>query len=228
MPAVAKWEIIQTADGSPTLWSAELDESYHSKNGAVQESMHVFIDAGLRAVELANDPLVILEIGMGTGLNAALTASWCQERQIGLEYIGLEPYPVELEVLRSMNFEKILPAPAFEIMEKIALSDPESSIEITPGITISQRISTIQQFDRPTGKIDLVYYDAFAPEVQPELWDKAIFAKLKGLMSVGAKLVTYCAKGQVRRDLQAVGFEVEKLNGPPGKRHMLRATKVGD
>ncbi|RNL82780.1 SAM-dependent methyltransferase [Sinomicrobium pectinilyticum] len=218
-----KRKIIKTADGSTTIHLEEWDEHYHSVHGAIREARHVFIKNGLD--RLAKDKVSVLEIGFGTGLNAFITFLEAEERKLPVEYTGVEAYPVSSEELQQLNYLAELGAeqwtPSFEKMHEVSWETPH---EISGRFVLTKRQQSFSDItDRE--KFDLVYFDAFGPRVQPELWTEDIFAKMYEAMRENGVLVTYSAKGSVRRAMQAVGFTVERLPGPPGKREMLRAIK---
>ncbi|MDW3649680.1 MAG: tRNA (5-methylaminomethyl-2-thiouridine)(34)-methyltransferase MnmD [Bacteroidia bacterium] len=207
-------------DGSSTLYAPRFDEHYHSIHGAIQESMHVFINAGLRALE--KEELRLLEMGLGTGLNAVLTAIHMDDRKI--QYTGIEAFPVAEDLLTQLNYPKELGGDAETIFKKLHAMPWNEKGELIPAFVLEKIQGKLEEFD-PESSYDLVYFDAFAPSAQLELWSLDIFQKMFGLMNPGAVLVTYCAKGDVRRAMIAAGFRVEKIPGPPGKREMLRAWK---
>jgi tRNA U34 5-methylaminomethyl-2-thiouridine-forming methyltransferase MnmC len=209
---------VTTKDGSPTLYVPELNEHYHSINGAIQESLHVFINEGLQKV--IKDYLKILEIGFGTGLNAVLTQQIAEDQNINIYYEAIEKFPLEYDFISDMNFSEI-PNSSFK---EIHLAEWGYSVQITDFLTI-KKIKTDLLTYNPIAKFDLIYFDAFAPDKQPELWTKEIFSKLyKCLISKGI-LTTYSSKGSVKRALREAGFTIERIPGPAGKRHMLRAIK---
>ena len=216
----------QTADGSSTLYNQILDEHYHSIHGALNESIHVFIRMGflnfVDSFKSAKD-VNILEIGFGTGLNCILTFIENIKLNISLNYIALEPFPLEMEIIDNLDFNlNSNQLDAFKFIHQSSWSKP---IEINQQFSLEK--SRLELNDFNTNKFyDIIYFDAFAPSKQPELWKVDVFSKLFNLTSRNGVLVTYCAKGQVRRDLEKVGYFVERLEGPPGKREMLRATKV--
>ena len=216
----------QTADGSSTLYNSLLDEHYHSIHGALNESIHVFINKGfLDFVDLLKSikNLNILEIGFGTGLNCILTFIETLKLNISLNYTSLEPFPLEMEIIDDLNFN--LDSKQLDVFKLIHQSFWGKAIEINKKFSIEKYKLELKDFN--TNKLyDVIYFDAFAPNKQPELWKVDVFSKLFNLTSKNGVLVTYCAKGQVRRDLEKVGYFVERLEGPPGKREMLRATKV--
>lgn len=213
---------IETNDGSLSLYVEELDETYHSTHGAVTESLHVFIENGLN--QFADKaPVNILEIGFGTGTNCMLTIAHALKRDI--HYCALEPKP-----LTRTEWGKVIESglPMVESKFLKSIISYTSKVNLTDLFLLEIIGDTLQEYAPEPNTIDLVYYDAFGPRAQPEMWTLDCFEKLFGVMKTGAILVTYCAKGQVRRDLQSSGFEVERLPGPPGKREMLRATKRGE
>jgi len=199
--------IVTTADGSHSLYVPSLNEQFHSRHGAIQESMHVFIRMGLEALPPNHEKIQILEVGLGTGLNALLTALHPNPSHQKISYLALEAYPLVEAEYRALNHGAELPYPE---AAKLLIELHEATWEIP--VTLAE-------------DIDLVYFDAFAPEKQPELWTESIFEKIYCHMTSGGILVTYCAKGAVRRALKNVGFKVEKVTGPPGKREMIRAFK---
>ena len=207
--------ITTSADGSATLWVPALDEHYHSIHGALTESNHVFIDAGLHA--LSKPTLRILEVGLGTALNARLTYEASAGREV--HYTALEKFP--------LNEEEIL-ALSESGMEAEALFlriPPDEPTALRDDFHFELRTTDLRLFTAPDGSFDLIYFDAFAPSAQPELWTDDIFRNMFQVLAPGGALVTYCAKGVVKRSMKAAGFEVEALLGPPRKREMTRAWK---
>lgn len=207
-------------DGSSTLFAPHFDEHYHSIHGAIQESLHVFIDAGLRA--FVKKDIRILEMGLGTGLNAVLTALHKEGREI--HYTGIEAFPVADDLLQQLNYPAELGGEAEAVFQKLHAMSWKEVGELLPSFMLEKLHTTLEEFTSDTA-YDLVYFDAFAPSAQLELWSLEIFQKMFSLMNAGGVLVTYCAKGDVRRAMIAAGFRVEKIPGPPGKREMLRAWK---
>ena len=216
-------EIITTSDGSKTIHLPDWDESYHSKHGAIQEAYHVFIKNGLRLFE--NRALNILEIGFGTGLNAIITAIEAEKQNLTVNYTGIEAYPVSLDEALEMNYLKSLNAlektPIFEKMHQIPFA---KEIKLLDNFNLEKRNIFFDQIE-DIAAFDLIYYDAFGFRVQPELWTTEIFPKMFVALKDKGVLVTYAARGAVKRSMQEVGFRVEKLAGPPGKREMMRAFK---
>ena len=217
-----KREIITTSDGSSSLFVPDLNETYHSTHGAINEGLHVFIKKGLEVKKLLN-PVNILEIGFGTGLNALLTLKKCTEENFKVHYTGLEKYPVTSKELAAINFGTQLQSPAdFTKLHECAW---EKENIINDNFTLSKKQFDLIKDDL-SGQFDLIYFDAFAPNKQPNMWSVEVFKKIQDSMNEGALLVTYCCQGQVRRNLIEVGFNVQKTDGPPGKREMLTATKL--
>ena len=222
-----KREIIITADGSTTIHLPEWNEQYHSKHGAIQEAYHVFIKQGLHHFcHLDALPEVaILEIGFGTGLNALITVLEAKKLKVKMNYVGVEAYPVGIDEVLKLNYPK-----ALNIDESEALFKTLHSVNWEEEHIIDSMFSLTKQkkfFEAIDDKetFNIIYFDAFGARVQPDLWTEAIFKKMYDALLIGGVLVTYSAKGSVRRAMQHVGFKVEKLPGPPGKREMLRATK---
>ena len=218
--------VVQTADGSSSLYVPALDEHYHSRHGALQESRHVFIQMGLLPIASERKEIDILEIGFGTGLNALLTAQFAAENGLSVRYWTVEAYPMQPEEVAALNYADLIGGEGLvELWSALHNAPWEGLHEVAPGFRICKMQAMIEEFVAPS-EVDLIYFDAFAPEKQPELWTDAVFAKMKDALKLGGTLVTYCAKGVVRRTLIAQGLQVERLQGPPGKREMLRARKV--
>lgn len=221
-----KREVIQTADGSTTIFLPELNEHYHSSHGALQEAQHVFINQGLHCK--TDDYLTILEMGFGTGLNALLTYFASEKRQQYVHYIAIEAFPPSLEEIEAMNFAAYSKdTQANEIFEKLHQASWNQKVSLSEHFVIEKLQIQIEKLELPTNSVELCYYDAFGPRVQPELWTPELFSKMHNWLNEEGVLVTYCAKGQVKRDLKTCGFEVQTLAGPPGKREMVRAIKRG-
>lgn len=217
MKAVEK---IITKDGSHSLWMPELDETYHSRHGAVQEAKHVFIDAGLSLILSEEKPPKVLEIGLGTGLNCWLTFHHLHDQDVALEYTALEAFPLDWVLVKSMNY-----APEDrELFEAIHQAEWEETVILQPEKKLLKKAQKLEEWSGEES-FNVVYFDAFGPNTQPEMWVPAQLQRCYDALEEGGVFVTYCAKGQVRRDLVACGFEVERLPGPPGKREMLRGRK---
>lgn len=220
-------KIIKTGDGSVTIHLPEWDEQYHSKHGAVQEALHVFLKTGLDFYleQQPKSEVSILEIGFGTGLNAFLTALRAEKLQLKVNYTGVEAYPIAAAELQDLNYAEVVSEEdKKEILLKMHETGWEQEFEITPFFSLTKEQKKFQEIEKKD-QFDLVYFDAFGARVQPELWTEEIFKIMYSAMKPQGVLVTYAAKGSVRRAMQAVGFLVERLPGPPGKREMLRATK---
>lgn len=215
-----KREILITSDGSTTINLPELNEQYHSKNGSINESYHVFINSGLRQV--ASNVVSILEIGFGTGLNCFITYL---EAEKEIHYVGVEAYPVTSEEVEKMNFISVLNAEKDKAsFEKIHNIPWEEKHQISNNFSLTKRKQFFEDIEDKNA-FNLIYFDAFGARVQPQLWTIEIFRKMFDSLKENGILVTYSAKGSVRRAMQEVGFTVERLPGPPGKREMLRAIK---
>ncbi|KAA9340295.1 tRNA (5-methylaminomethyl-2-thiouridine)(34)-methyltransferase MnmD [Adhaeribacter soli] len=222
-----KVEVKQTNDGSHTLYVPALNEHYHSVHGALQEALHVFIKHGLEPV-LANatTPINLLEIGFGTGLNAILTLQAFLTQKHSVLYDTLEKYPLPEEVIAQLQFENFILNPELlAYFRKLHAAPWNTEAAIRPNFTLQKLHADLENFALPANTYDLVYFDAFAPEKQPELWTDEIFAKIGQALKPGGVLVSYCAKGSFKRSLKAAGLTVEALPGPPGKREMTRARK---
>ena len=218
-----KREIIQTLDGSTTIHLPDWGESYHSKHGAIQEAYHVFIQNGLFTFH--NQPITILEIGFGTGLNAFITYLESKKSNQKIDYLGVEAYPISSAEILQMNYVSELNAvyesPIFNRMHEC---EWEITNEVSPLFSLTKRKQFFDQIN-DENKFDLIYFDAFGYRVQPELWSTEIFRKMYQSLKSSGTLVTYAARGVVKRSMIEVGFKVEKLPVPPGKREMFRATK---
>lgn len=213
--------IEQTEDGSATLFVPELNEYYHSVKGARTESLHIFIDMGLKAVSTTHPQ--VLEIGFGTGLNALLTLEAAEADKRPVHYTGIELYPLAWEEVDVLKYSD---NPLFKTLHSVPW---EEDVAITPYFTLKKIREDARKAVNTKRSFDVIYFDAFAPEKQPEMWDEALFRNLYTSMNAGGVLTTYCAKGIIRRMLQSVGFKVERLPGPPGgKREILRASKVSE
>ena len=213
----------QTADGSYTLYVPELDEHYHSVKGALTESQHIFIDMGLKHSSVTAPH--ILEIGLGTGLNCVLTLLEAKESQRHIHYTGIERYPLNEEIIRKLNYPSIIGKECEEDYFAIHQAPWEEDVCLSPWFTLHKMEGDFTHYSFEQ-KYDIIYFDAFAPEKQPEMWKQSLFDNLYQVLNEGGILTTYCAKGVVRRMLQTAGFKVERLPGPPGgKREILRAIK---
>lgn len=210
--------IEKTDDGSATLFVPELNEHYHSTKGARTESQHIFIDMGLKA----SDSLAprVLEIGFGTGLNAWLTLEEAERSGRNIHYTGLELYPLEWQMIEQLDY-----VANKELFKQLHTAPWGVEVPITAHFSLLKTEVDVNKW-QTEDSFDLIYFDAFAPEKQPEMWSQELFNRLYVLLNDGGILTTYCAKGVIRRMLQAAGFIVERLPGPPGgKREILRAGK---
>lgn len=216
-------EIITTADGSHTIYLKDWDEHYHSKHGAIQEAYHVFIKNGLSLFK--DRTISILEIGFGTALNAFITFLEAPKLNLKVHYVGVEKYPVSNEEVKTLNYVTELKAQKFSGIFKDIHEIPwQKEISISQTFQLYKLKQDFQTLDFEN-TFDLIYFDAFGARVQPELWTESIFNSMYMALKSKGVLTTYAAKGSVRRAMQQVGFTVERLPGPPGKREMLRATK---
>lgn len=220
-------KIITTKDGSNTLLREDLDEIYHSRNGALSESVHVFIEAGLQYKSETQAQINILEVGLGTGLNLLLTIDWFlkQNQDFEIYYYATEPYPISWELIQNLGYQNLDTLPQTqELFGQVAQANWETEIKILDNFIIFKTQNPIQDIN--TNKdFELVYFDAFAPEKQAEMWEKKVFEKIYKQLAPQGCLVTYSAKGQLKRDLKTCGFEVQSLPGPNRKREMTRALK---
>lgn len=218
-------KIAVSADGSHTIFDPASGEHFHSMHGAVAESMHVFIRAGLEAVLPNCYQLNILELGFGTGLNALLTLMHPLEGK-RVFYHAIEKYPLDSALTMAINHPEFIPdAQGRSLFFQLHNAPWEQETEIGASFTLLKTQLDLLEFRPPDTHYDLVYFDAFSPAVQPELWTTEVFARLFAAMRLGSKLVTYSARGSVKQALRAAGFVVERLPGPAGKRHVLRAGK---
>lgn len=215
--------IQKTEDGSPTIYLPELDEHYHSVHGAIQESSHIFIQAGLRSLPTGH--IRILEVGFGTGLNAFLTLlETFNNPNLSIEYFTVERYPLSTDITEQLDYPHLLAPDRADLFAALHRAPWDKPVNITSAFTLHKIEGDIATVPLPDD-INLIYFDAFAPEKQPEMWQQPIFDRIASHTSPQGVVVTYCAKGDVRRGWQAAGFRMEKLAGPPGKRHILRGIK---
>ena len=224
-------ELYTTTDGSHTLYLAEIDETYHSRNGAVEESLYVFIDKGLKAFVEQNSEINtvhIFEVGFGTGLNAILTFIAAQKLNINIVYHAIEAFPLPLQIIEQLNYIDGMMEHEKIIFKQMHAAEWNVPIVINENFTLVKYHEMLENFEGEflQNNIHVIYMDAFAPNKQAELWEIAIFEKLYHLLSNNGILVTYTSKGDVKRAMQHVGLTVEKLDGPPKKRHMLRGRKL--
>lgn len=218
--------IVTTADGSKTIYNAEVGENYHSKHGALQESQHVFLNTGLRYFLAGTDgkEVSILEVGLGTGLNFLLTADFCTAKEISLTYTGIEAYPLHNDMIAQTGYEEYVSAPLWQSFLESYPDSLQSTVQLNPYVQLETAhtqllsYSTNQQFN-------VIYFDAFAALHQPEMWSEEAIDHTIKFLKPGGVFVTYAITGNLKRQLKALGLKVEKAPGAPGKREMLRATK---
>lgn len=216
-------QVVVTADGSHSVFNAEVGQHYHSIYGAVQESDRVFIELGLLyTFDRVEGPIRVFEMGFGTGLNALMTIREAMRHHRKIDYVGVEPYPIPVEEAKLLNYDQELTTFWLPDLHEAPWGVPTP---IVPALTLTKFNTRLQ--DLPyIGTFDLVYYDAFAPEGQPELWTLEVFQKVATLLRSGGALTTYCSKSAVQRNLREAGFEVEKHVGPARKREVIRAIKI--
>jgi tRNA U34 5-methylaminomethyl-2-thiouridine-forming methyltransferase MnmC len=215
-------QLIKTEDGSYTIYVPGMNEHYHSVHGAVQESMHIFINSGLKFCK--SDIINIFEVGFGTGLNALLTATESLKSNKIINYTAIEKYPVETNLIDSLNYSQYAGESGKEIFAGIHSAEWGKKIQITENfnlLKLKDDLTTSKTKDH----FNIIYFDAFGPDKQPEMWTMEIFEKISKVTSSGGIFVTYSAKGEVKRNLRATGFSVDLLPGPPGKRQIIRAIK---
>jgi tRNA U34 5-methylaminomethyl-2-thiouridine-forming methyltransferase MnmC len=215
-------QLIKTEDGSYTIFVPGMNEHYHSTHGAVQESLHIFINVGLNFCK--SDSINIFEVGFGTGLNALLTAAESLKSNKIINYTTIEKYPVETDLINKLNYSQFAGESGKEIFEGIHSAEWGKKTQITENFKLL-KLNDDLTTSIPEDFFNIIYFDAFGPDKQPEMWTPEIFEKISKLTSAGGIFVTYSAKGEVKRNLRANGFSVELLHGPPGKRQIIRAIK---
>ena len=215
-------KLVITNDGSHSIFNPEVNETYHSKHGAIVEAEYVFIKNGLLAEN--KKQFSILEVGFGTGLNALLTAQKAQQKKIAINYHGIELYPVPKESYIQLNFTELIGEEKSKLLNLHECNWEEEHV-INKFFKLTKNEIALENYTSKT-KFDIIYFDAFSPEKQPELWTAEVFQNMYDLLKEDGFLVTYCAKGVVKRTMKAVGFEIVVLDGPPGKRQMTRANKT--
>lgn len=217
--------IFETQDGSHSIFSETHGVSYHSKYGAIQESRHVFIESGLYYKMTGRQSLAVLEIGLGTGLNAFMTLLEAEKHQIAIRYTALEAYPISLSEAEQLNYTEKLNAGQWkDLFLMIHKSEWDTPNALSPHFELTKLRTSFESLDLIEA-FDVLYFDAFAPGAQPELWEAPVMNRMYRALHPGGVLTTYCAKGAVKRTLKQIGFEIEALPGPPGKREMTRALK---
>lgn len=219
-------DLFETKDGSHSLISSRFGESYHSVNGAIQESQIVFIDAGLKYVCQQNSKLKILEIGFGTGLNALMTfMATTFDKNLLVDYTGIEAYPIDADTAEQLNYcEKLGISEQHQLFMQMHRANNDK-IALSQHFNFCKKTEMFENVALQSTYYDLVYFDAFAPSAQPYLWQETMLQKMYDCLKKGGVLTTYCAKGVVKRCLKSVGFSIEALPGPIGKREMTRAIK---
>jgi tRNA U34 5-methylaminomethyl-2-thiouridine-forming methyltransferase MnmC len=215
-------ELITTSDGSHSLFLPELGETYHSRHGAIQESQHVFIHNGLRywLGKTRSSKLIVFEVGFGTGLNAWLTIQVARQERLEVTYFSIEAHPIQREVWSQLNY-----APEDDSFRLLHEAPWDTSVTIDEHFTLHKIHGRLETQPVPTD-VDVVYFDAFAPNKQPEMWSFPMLKKVCSAMSASGVFVTYCAKGQLKRDLRALGLSLDTLPGPPGKKEMVRGSRT--
>jgi len=221
-------ELIITGDGSHTLYLKDLNETYHSRHGAIQESLHVFIKNGLRYyISVSHKKKIhLFELGLGTGLNALLTAIEAEKFKCQVDYEVIEPHPVPPAVCLQLNYVNRIYQPGLEILFK-KIHDLEWGVDLPlrDNFRIKKDQTFFENYQEIKNRFDVIYYDAFSPGKQPEIWEPALLEKTYEMLIPKGILVTYCAQGKFKRDLRNIGYQVETLKGPPGKKEMVRANK---
>jgi len=218
--------VLTNTDGSKTLFRADLDETYHSRHGAIAESLHVFIKEGLHYYLENNKSrnISILEVGFGTGLNCMLSFLEAKDKNLSISYYSLETIPLPYSLVQDLNYNLFWGSEKEHWYKQMHDCNWNEGLALSKEFTITKIEQGLIEY-APSEKFDILFFDAFGPDKQPELWQLGIFEKLFTLMNAGGVFVTYASKGDVRRALLAAGFQVEKIAGPPRKRHMLRAIK---
>ncbi len=217
-----KTEIQVSRDGSHTLYVPELSEHYHSIHGAISESVHVFIRNGFLKIPL--DPIIIFEMGFGTGLNVLITLLENMRIKKTVVYHSLDAYPLDKNIWTKLNYPDLLSSGTAKYFNRIHETPWDKSVEIAPGFELLKIRKDMHEFT-PAEKYDLIYYDAFAPGKQPGMWEISIFKKIYRMMNSGGILTTYSSKSLIRRRLEEAGLQVTKLDGPAGKKHITMARK---
>ncbi len=220
-----KREFLKTGDGSITIHLPDWNEQYHSKHGAVNEAVHVFIKSGLDYyIKKQNAKTIsILEIGFGTGLNCMLTLQHSEKLDLSIKYTGVEGFPVSMEEIKQLNYPALINF-SEELFHKLHLLEWDNFFTLSEKFSVEKQHKQFEDID-DNSAFDIIYFDAFGARVQPELWNESIFQRMYNALKNSGVLVTYAANGLAKRSMKSAGFTVEKIAGPPGKREMLRATK---
>lgn len=214
--------LFNTNDGSQTIYSEQFNEHYHSTFGALSESLHVYIEAGLNYSNLKN--ISIFEVGLGTGLNAILTLIESKKRNIMINYTAIELYPLDIQIIEKLNYHHFLTKQQYNKFRLMHTSDWNKEISIDSTFTLTKIKADLNNYNLPT-HYDIIYYDAFSPDTQPEMWTLETFNKIYNSTKRGGFLTTYSSKGLVKNNLRNAGFKVTRLPGPKGKHHIIRAEK---
>ena len=220
-------KIIKTGDGSDTLYNKEIDETYHSLHGSVTESKHVYINAGLENFLGKNkkQSISILEVGLGTGLNLLLTLKYAKKNNLKIQYHAIEPFPLDNTILKKLNFNNKLEGFDKKVYEKIHHPKNLEPIDLSNNISFTKSITRLEQISFENEKYDLVFFDAFAPSKQPDIWSIENFRIIREAMKKDGIMVTYSSSGKLKKILKELKFKIEKLAGPKGKKEMTRAVK---
>lgn len=218
--------IVITADGSQTVYNAEVGENYHSRHGALQESQHVFLNSGLRYFLAGTEvnEVSVLEVGLGTGLNFLLSADFCTAKEIKLNYVGIEAYPLSEEMIAQIGYDQYVSTPLWQNFLANYTQSLQQSVQLNPYTRLQTAHYQLLNFQN-SHLFDVIYFDAFASLHQPEMWSEEAIEHTIRFLKPGGVFVTYAITGNLKRQLKALGLKVEKAPGAPGKREMLRATK---
>jgi tRNA U34 5-methylaminomethyl-2-thiouridine-forming methyltransferase MnmC len=216
-----------TSDGSKTIFNSEIGEHYHSRNGALQESRHVFVNSGLDFT-IKKDPkreISILEVGFGTGLNFLLSADYCIQNQIKLKYTGIEAFPLSSEIISQSGYDQYVSPKLWQDFTDNYSSALDAPVPINEYCSLEIKPVKLMGFSS-ADKFDIVYFDAFAALYQPEMWTDESLAHVSSFLKNGGIFVTYAITGNLKRSMKSLGFSIEKAPGAAGKREMLRAVKL--
>ena len=218
---------VETADGSKTIYNADVGEQYHSRHGALQESQHVFLQSGLNFFleKYEADTADILEVGFGTGLNFLLTADYSLQNKIKIHYTGIEAYPLTLEMIRTTGYNKYLSPDIWESFVEHYPASFKTPAQINPYCTLELAEKKLLRFNTER-RFSVIFFDAFAAAYQPEMWTDEALSHICSFIRPGGVFVTYAITGNLKRSMKALGFSIEKAPGAPGKREMLRAVKI--
>ncbi len=219
-------EFVKTADGSKTLYHEEIGEHYHSKHGAQQESVHVFLNTGLLywLEKESSQSVSVLEIGFGTGLNFLLTADYCTHNHIHIDYVGIEAYPLSQDLIQQSGYEQYVSAGVWENFTKQYSEALTKKVDFSQYVKLWIAHQKVMEFHTEE-LFDVIYFDAFAEIHQPEMWTRETLAHVCQFLKPGGVFVTYAITGNLKRSMKSLGFSIEKAPGAPGKREMLRAVK---